>query len=63
MTFWMNPEFDRKEWTVCLFWLQGSKHDEAATDRKTSNLRVWLETTGAPSPLYKRRKWESVGPS
>ena len=52
MTFQMNPEFDRQGWAVCLFWLQGSKHDGVSTDRKTSN----------PEPDLKRRKWEPVGP-
>ena len=59
----MNPEFDRQGSAVCLFWPRGGKHDEAPTDRKTSNLRAWLGTTGTPSALFKGRKWEPVGPT
>ena len=33
MTVWIVPEFDRELWAVCLFWLQGGKHDEALTDK------------------------------
>ena len=29
------PEFDRKGCAICLFWLQGGKHDEAPTDRNS----------------------------
>ena len=25
------PEFDREGWTVCLFWLEGGKHNETPT--------------------------------
>ena len=35
MTIWIMPEFDRKGMAVCLFWLQGSKHDKAPTDRNS----------------------------
>ena len=42
MTIWIMPEFDRKEWAVCLFWLQGGKHDAAPTDRNSRLLeRQW----------------------
>ena len=33
MTIWIMPEFDREGCSVCLFWLQGGKHDEAPTDK------------------------------
>ena len=35
MTVWIMPEFDKEGWAVCLFWLQGGKHDEAPTDKKS----------------------------
>ena len=35
MTIWIMPEFDRKGMAVCLFWLQGGKHDKAPTDRNS----------------------------
>ena len=39
------PIFDIKGWAVCLFWLQGGKHDKAPTDK---NSRL-LEPTVSPS--------------
>ena len=35
MTIWIMPEFDREGLAVCLFWLQGSKHDETPTGKKS----------------------------
>ena len=34
MTIFNMPEFDREGWAVCLFWLQGGKHNETPTDKK-----------------------------
>ena len=36
MTIWIMPESDREGWPVCLFWLQGGKHNEPA-DKKTKS--------------------------
>ena len=38
MTIWIMPEFDREGWAVCLFWLQGGKHNETPTDKKTKRM-------------------------
>ena len=35
MTFWIIPEFDREGWAVCLFWLQGGKHNEAPKEENS----------------------------
>ena len=43
------PEFDSKGWAVCLFWLQGGKHDKAPTDRNLSLLKPQLATFGPPT--------------
>ena len=54
MTIWIMPEFDREGWAVCLFWLQGGKHNETPTEK---NLAC-LSPHGGPSdpPFIKRRK-------
>ena len=50
---WIKPEFDRQGWAVCLFWLQGGKHDEALTDR---NSRLTEPQQGGPlDPLFEER--------
>ena len=56
MTLRIMPEFDREGRAVCQFWLQGSKHSETPTDKK-SPLWLWslpgnLRAT-TPPPLLK----------
>ena len=46
------PEFDTEGRAVCQFWLQGSKHNETPTDKRTRPPRVPLGTFGHP-PLVK----------
>ena len=42
MTLWIMPEIDREGRTVCQFWLQGGKHNETPTDKRTRPSRaVW----------------------
>ena len=48
MTIWIISEFDGEGWAVCLFWLQGSKHDEAPTDKKSRLLKPPWGTFGPP---------------
>ena len=56
MTFWIMPEFDRAGWAaVCLFWLQGGKHNEAPTDKKSRLLEPPWGTFG-PSPFFKKEE-------
>ena len=43
------PEFDREGWAVCLFWLQGGKHNETPTEKKQL-VCPWV-TFGPPSPF------------
>ena len=33
------PELDREGGAVCLFWLQGSKHNETPTDKKNPSVQ------------------------
>ena len=40
MTLWIIPEFDREGRVVCQFWLQGGKHNETPTDKRTCPLRA-----------------------
>ena len=41
------PEFDREGRAVCQFWLQGGKHNETPTDKRTHPSRApW----GPPDP-------------
>ena len=35
MTLWILPEFNREGRAVCQFWLQGGKHNETPTDKRT----------------------------
>ena len=49
------PEFDREGWAVCLFWLQGGKHNETPTDKKKLvRKRIPLGDFRLPPPF--RRK-------
>ena len=48
------PEFDREGWAVSLFWLQGGKHDEAPTDKKSRLLELPWATFRLPSLFEKR---------
>ena len=59
MTIWIMPEFNTEGWAVCLFWLQGGKHDEAFTDKKS---RLLKPSWGNPSFL-KRREGQTGSPS
>ena len=42
------PKSDREGRAVCQFWLQGGKHNETPTDKRTRLLRVPLGTPGPP---------------
>ena len=42
------PEFDREGRAVCQFWLQGGKHNETPTDKRTRPSRAPLGTSGDP---------------
>ena len=35
MTLWIMLEFDREGRAVCQFWIQGGKHNETFTDKRT----------------------------
>ena len=48
MTIWIIPEFDRNGLAVCLFWLEGSKHDEAPTNRNPPLIEPQWGTFGPP---------------
>ena len=47
ITLWIMPEFDREGRAVCQFWLQGGKHNETPTDKRTGPSRAW----GPRAPL------------
>ena len=49
------PEFDREGRAVCQFWLQGGKHNETPTDKRTRPLRALLGTSGNPPLLGEKR--------
>ena len=50
VTIWIMPEFYREGWAVCL---QGGKHNEAPTDKKSHLLEPpW--GTFRPPPIFKR---------
>ena len=42
------PELDREWRAVCQFWLQGRKHNETPTDKRTRPSRAPLGTFGPP---------------
>ena len=58
MTAWTMPKFDREGWAVCLFWLQGGKHNEAPTDKKSGLLdqAPMGDFRTPPPPLFLRRE-------
>ena len=35
MTIWIIPESDREGRVVCQIWLQGGRHNETPTDKRT----------------------------
>ena len=47
MTIWIMPEFDTEGRAVCLFWLQGGKHNKTPTEKKTLPFQ-------SPPPLFKK---------
>ena len=56
MTIWIMAEFDREGWAVCLFWLQGGKHNETPTDEKNSSIQEHPWKTLAPTFQKGRKK-------
>ena len=56
MTIWIMPQFDREVWTVCLFWLQGGKHKQPPTDKKSRLSGLPRGTFRPPPPFLKGRK-------
>ena len=55
MKIWIMPESDREGLAVCLFWLQGDKHNETPTDKKKL-VRTRVPSGDLQTPLYKVRK-------
>ena len=49
-------EFDREGWKVCLFWLQGGKHYETHTVKKTHLFEPLWGTFGPLPPFPKRKE-------
>ena len=56
------PEFDREGRVVCQFWLQGGKHNETPTDKRTRPLRAPLGTSGPPPPTFREKGGDSKVP-
>ena len=44
-----------KRWAVCLFWLQGGKHDDAPTDRNSRLIEGQWGTAFGPPPFSEER--------
>ena len=64
MTIRIMPEFDREGWSVCLFWLQDSKYDEAPTDKKSlSSVCGHVVTLRTEVSEVEGHEGTSVGPS
>ena len=55
MTILIMPEFDREGRTVCQFWLQGGKHNEIPTDKKS---RLFEPPWGTFGPLFLKGRKE-----
>ena len=51
------PEFDREGRAVCLFWLQGGKHNETSTNKKKC-VHIPRGTIGPP---FKRKEGGATG--
>ena len=57
MTIWIMPESDREGWPVCLFWLQGGKHNEPA-DKKTSRTPPFFKKEGRKEETKSKLSYE-----
>ena len=58
---WIMPESDREGKAVCQFWLQGSKHNGAPTEKRIRPLRAPLGTYGPP-PSFREKGGDSKLP-